>query len=68
MMWSMKIPPYWVTEKRCGNDGSTWKLRGISYSSMQEARERLEVRFRIRSEFAARRGVSEEAVAEHCAR
>ena len=64
----MKIPPYWVTEKRCGNDGSTWKLRGISYSSMQEARERLEVRFRIRSEFAARRGVSEEAVAEHCAR
>ena len=64
----MKIPPYWVTERRRGSDGSLWKLRGISYCSMSEARERLEDRFRIRSEFAARRGVSEEAVAEHCAR
>lgn len=64
----MKIPPYWVTERRSGSDGSLWKLRGISYCSMSEARERLEERFRIRSEFAARRGVSEEAVAEHCAR
>lgn len=64
----MKIPPYWVIEKRCGSDGSTWKLRGISYSSMSEARARLEERYRIRSAFAARRGVSAEEVAEHCAR
>lgn len=35
---------------------------------MPEARERLETRFRIRSEFASRRGVSEEDVEEHRAR
>ena len=64
----MKIPPYWVTEKRQGSDGCLWKLRGISYKSMAEARERLEERFRIRSEFAARHGVSEDAVAEHSSR
>lgn len=67
-MRSMKIPPYWVTEKRGGNDGTMWKLRGISYRSMSEARERLEERFRIRTEFAAHRGVSEAAVEEHRAR
>lgn len=64
----MKIPPYWVTEKRQGSDGYLWKLRGISYKSMAEARERLEERFRIRSEFAARHGVSADAVAQHCSR
>lgn len=68
MILSMKIPPHWVLEKRRGSDGSTWKLRGISYYSMGEARERLEERFRIRSEFAARREVSAEAVEEHRAR
>lgn len=61
----MKIPPYWVTGKRRGCDGCLWKLRGISYSSMREARERMEERFRIRQEFAALRGVSEEAVEAH---
>lgn len=67
-MHIMKIPPYWVTGKRSGSDGSLWKLRGISYSSMREARERLEERFRIRSAFAARSGVSEKEVEEHRAR
>ena len=65
---SMKIPPYWVTEKRRGCDGCLWKLRGISYKSMTEARERLEERFRIRSEFAVRHGVSADAVAQHSSR
>ncbi len=45
-----------------------WKLRGISYRSMEEARERLEERARLRTDFARRRGVSEAAVSEHRAR
>ena len=61
----MKIPAYWVTEKRRGCDGNVWKLRGISYASMQEARERLEERCRIREDFARRRRVTDEVVAEH---
>ncbi len=64
----MKIPPFWITEKRRGCDGSMWKLRGISYRSMEEARERLAERARLREKFARRRSVSEAEVAEHRAR
>lgn len=63
----MKIPPYWITEKRRASDGSIWKLRGISYRSMEEARERLEERARLRADFASRRRASEAEVNEHCA-
>lgn len=56
----MRIPAYWVKEKRRGCDGSVWKLRGISDASMQEARERLEERCRIREAFA-RQGVVSDA-------
>jgi hypothetical protein len=63
----MKIPPYWITEKRRASDGSMWKLRGISYRSMEEARERLEERARLRADFASRRRVSEAEVDAHCA-
>lgn len=51
-----------------GCDGNLWKLHGISYKSMTEAKERLEERFRIRSEFAARPAVSADAVAQHSSR
>ncbi len=51
-----------------GCDGNLWKLHGISYKSMAEAQERLEERFRIRSEFAARPAVSADAVAQHSSR
>ncbi len=54
----MKIPPYWVIEKCAGCDGNMWNLRGISYTSMLEARERQEKRRRLREQFAQRRGVS----------
>lgn len=63
----MKIPPYWITEKRRASDGSMWKLRGISYRSMEEARERLEERARLRADFASRRRVSEAEVDALCA-
>ena len=39
-----------------------WKLRGVSDASMQEARERLEERCRIRESFARQRVVSDSAV------
>lgn len=42
-----------------------WKLRGISYRSMEEARERLEERARLLADFARRRRVSEDEVDEH---
>ena len=58
----MKIPTYWVTEKRRGCDGNMWKLRGVSDASMQEARERLEERCRIRESFARQRVMSDSAV------
>ena len=45
-----------------------WKLRGISYRSMEEARERLEERARLLADFARRRRVSEDEVDEHRAR
>ena len=45
-----------------------WKLRGISYRSMEEARERLEERARLLADFARRRRVSEVEVDEHRAR
>ena len=61
----MKIPPYWIMEKRRGSDGTMWKLRGISYRSMAEARERLEERARLQADFARRRRVSEDEVEEH---
>lgn len=68
MMAGMKIPPYWVTEKRDGCDGFVWRLRGVSYRSLSEARARLEERFHLRSEFAALRGVDDAAVNAHRAR
>lgn len=46
----MKIPPYWTTERSRGCDGQMWRLRGISFTSMDEARERLESRRRLRTE------------------
>lgn len=61
----MKIPPYWITEARRGRDGSMWKLRGISWQSMEEARSRLEERARLREQFSRRHEVSEEEVDEH---
>lgn len=64
----MKIPSYWIMEKRRGSDGTMWKLRGISYRSMEEARERLEERARLLADFARRRRVSEDEVDEHRAR
>ena len=64
----MKIPSYWIMEKRRGSDGTMWKLRGISYRSMEEARERLEERARLLADFARRRRVSEVEVDEHRAR
>lgn len=47
----MKIPPFWTTERSKGIDGQMWRLRGISFSSMEEARERLEARRGLRAEF-----------------
>lgn len=47
----MKIPPFWTTERSKGIDGQMWRLRGISFSSMEEARERLETRRGLRMEF-----------------
>ena len=47
----MKIPPYWTTERSRGCDGQMWRLRGISFTSMDDARERLETRRRLRTEF-----------------
>ncbi len=61
----MKIPTYWVTAKRKGCDNNTWKLRGISYSSMEEARARLEKRWQIRDAFAHRRAASESDIMAH---
>lgn len=61
----MKIPTYWVTEKRRGCDGNMWKLRGVSDASMQEARERLEERCRIRESFARLGTVSDAAMEVH---
>ncbi len=48
----MKIPPFWIREKCRGCDGTMWKLRGISYNSMEEARSRLETRRQLRKSFA----------------
>ena len=47
----MKIPPFWTTERSKGIDGQMWRLRGISFTSMVEARERLEARRGLRAEF-----------------
>lgn len=47
----MKIPPFWTTERSKGIDGLMWRLRGISFSSMEEACERLEARRGLRTEF-----------------
>ena len=63
----IRIPGFWVRETRRGSDGTMWKLRGISYQSMEEARARLEERWRLRKAFAALRTVSEADVEQYSA-
>lgn len=64
-IYLMKIPTYWVTDKRRGSDGNMWKLRGISYTSMQEARERLEKRYKLRVAFTRLNSASKDAIDAH---
>lgn len=61
----MKIPPYWIKEEYQGCDGNKWKLHGVSYKSMHEARERLEQRRKLREDFASHPSATEEMVYEH---
>ena len=47
----MNIPPYWVREERQVAGGLTIHLRGASYTSMEEARERMETRAALTLQF-----------------
>ena len=64
----MKIPPFWIKEKVRRQDGSVWKLRGISFESMSDARERLDERRRLREAFAGAPAASEQDVEEYRAK
>lgn len=64
----MKIPPFWIKEKVRRQDGSVWKLRGISFESMSDARERLDERRRLREAFAEAPAASEQDVEEYRAK
>lgn len=58
----MNIPTFWIKERRRLSDGTCVHLRGVSNSSMDEARAKLEERARIWEQLLSHPKASREAI------
>lgn len=66
----MNIPCFWIRERRLFANGTRVRLRGVSNSSMEEAREKLEERARLWEQLLGEPNVSGNVIEtfRHCLR